>query len=667
MDSRGTGGPKITSIEDVTPEWLSSTLGILVEDFTSSRIGTGQVSWTYRLALSTAASNSPTSVVLKVASSDPASRHSALSLGIYEKEVRFYQELSPTLDKLGSLAKCYHASWDPINGTFALLLHDVQAEPGNDIKGATIEQARAAVIALGRIQGDILRNEEALKVSWLDRKSPSNQGMMEALFAGFVERYRDRLKPEHLNICKTLIGSCDAWQQKLAGQNDRKGLVHGDYRLDNMLFNKNDELTVVDWQTILAGPVMADFAYFVGGSLKTEDRRNHLEELLSLYISAIGKDAGITRDVAERGLREQTFYGVFMCIASPMLVERTERGDTMFMVMIERHCTAVLDLEALALLPKAEIQVPLQPKQDDEHPHSPGTEELWNESWYFDLVDEKSGVGVYVRLGLYPNMTGSWYTAVISHPKRGLLAVTDYQCPHPKEDLVVQTARFRATQKATIPLQEYQVTLQGISEEFADPADVLRGQKGKDVPIEMDVLWKTDGVPYQWKMTSRYEIPCRATGKVAIDGEEITFKDVVAQRDHSHGVRDWWGADWMWCAFHLHDGTRIHGADLRMPQIGRLSVGYIQGPKLSITELSKCRSDEIMAANRLPDTAQVTLEYGESGSFTVEVNPVGHGPLRLVAPDGRVSNFTRCWAQLKCSDGRTGVGWIEWNHNSKVT
>lgn len=121
----------------------------------------------------------------------------------------------------------------------------------------------------------------------------------------------------------------------------------------------------------------------------------------------------------------------------------------------------------------------------------------------------------------------------------------------------------------------------------------------------------------------------------------------------------------MWCAFHLHDGTRIHGADLRIPQLGRLSVGYIQGPNNPITELSKCHSDETMRDDGLPLNAEVTLEYGEASPLIVEVKPVGHGPLRLVAPDGRVSNFTRSWARLTCNDGRTGVGWIEWNHNVK--
>jgi hypothetical protein len=39
-----------------------------------------------------------------------------------------------------------------------------------------------------------------------------------------------------------------------------------------------------------------------------------------------------------------------MAIAASMLVERTERGDDMFMVMAHRHARHVLDLDAIRLL-----------------------------------------------------------------------------------------------------------------------------------------------------------------------------------------------------------------------------------------------------------------------------------------------------------------------------
>ena len=50
-----------------------------------------------------------------------------------------------------------------------------------------------------------------------------------------------------------------------------------------------------------------------------------------------------------------------MAIVSSMLVERTERGDEMFMTMLDRHCQHVLDTDALDVLPEPVVAEPLTP------------------------------------------------------------------------------------------------------------------------------------------------------------------------------------------------------------------------------------------------------------------------------------------------------------------
>ena len=80
-----------------------------------------------------------------------------------------------------------------------------------------------------------------------------------------------------------------------------------------------------------------------------------------------------------------------MAIVSSMLVERTERGDEMFMAMLRRHSQHVLDTDALATLPEPAAPEALQPSADDEGAHQPGAEPLWSESWYADFVDEAAG------------------------------------------------------------------------------------------------------------------------------------------------------------------------------------------------------------------------------------------------------------------------------------
>ena len=51
----------------------------------------------------------------------------------------------------------------------------------------------------------------------------------------------------------------------------------------------------------------------------------------------------------------------------------------------------------------------------------------------------------------------------------------------------------------------------------------------------------------------------------------------------------------------------------------------------------------------------------EPGGLDVAIDPVAFGPLVLVATDGRVSHFPRAMARFTTTDGRSGMGWIEWN------
>ena len=94
-----------------------------------------------------------------------------------------------------------------------------------------------------------------------------------------------------------------------------------------------------------------------------------------------------------------------MVVVASMIVERTERGDDMFMTVLERTAQQALDLDALDAAAGAGRRPPpaLRPEPADEGRHEPGPEALWNESWYFDAVATTASLGVYVRLGRLPN------------------------------------------------------------------------------------------------------------------------------------------------------------------------------------------------------------------------------------------------------------------------
>jgi Ecdysteroid kinase-like family len=345
---------RIETPGDLTAEWLTAALGAPVVDFSAQRIGTGQMSECYRVTLSYAdgAHAGPASVVLKVAAGDPTSRQTGLALGLYEREVRFYTDIAPRLS--GPIAGCHHAAIDTETGIFDLLLDDAApAEVGDEIRGATVEQALLAATELGRVHGSARAAGDLTDVGWLDRADPPVTGeLLGHLYAAFTDRYAEVMTEQQRTVCDRLVASFEDWLATEA--QGPLGLVHGDYRLDNMLFGQAGaarSLTVVDWQTVTRGPAFTDLAYFVGCALDPDVRRATIDAVVEAYLAGVGAEAGLTAADVREGVRRQSFFGVMMAIVSSMLVVQTERGDQMFMTMLTRHCEQVLDTDALEVLP----------------------------------------------------------------------------------------------------------------------------------------------------------------------------------------------------------------------------------------------------------------------------------------------------------------------------
>ena len=650
--------------DDLTADWLTANLGAgRVSGFTVERIGTGQMSECYRVGLTYDEGDGPPSVVLKVAASDPMSRGTGQALGLYEREVRFYADVAPRLTRADSpIAHCYHASYQPETGIFTLLLDDAApAVVGDEIRGATIEDARLALRQLGRLHAPLIGSEVLADAAWLNRESPVNQAVITGLFGGFTDRYGDAITPQQRLVCQRLVDSFDGY---LAEESQRvKGLVHGDYRLDNMLFGRPGslrDLTVVDWQTVTWGAAFTDVAYFLGCALQPDDRRAHYDELLDAYYRGLGQNPPVTLDEVREGVRRQSFFGVMMTIVSSMLVERTERGDRMFLTMLDRHSSQVLDTGALDVLPPAAASAALQPDPADEAAHTPTGEALWNESWYWDFADPQQGIGGWIRLGLVPNQNIAWVNALLCGPDIPTIACVDFHAPLPADPNDLRSGDIEMRHGATIPMQEYRLSVSGPAQAYDDPSALLRAEEGRPCDLGMDLVFTTAGIPYAYRIATRYEIPCTVSGNITADGRTYTLDAVVGQRDHSHGVRDWWSMDWVWSALHLDDGTHLHGVDLRIPGMPPVSVGYVQPPGQPVIETTSVTADADLASDGLPLSTTLTMQ---PGPLTLTINVRGHAPVRLVSPDGRVSFFPRAWATVETTDGRTGVGWLEWNTN----
>jgi hypothetical protein len=658
----------LRAAEDLTAAWLEESLGTdSIAGFHVEQVGTGQMSRNHRVAIDYAADvdSGPRSVVLKTASPDENSRSAGVGLGIYEREVRFYRELAPRVG--GPLAECHVAVFDPDGGWFTLLLEDAApAVQGDQIAGCGIDQARLAVHELAKLHAPVFGDPELGATPWLNQSNPLNQAVMTPLLGAFLERYGDRISSEHQEVCRRFVASLDGW---VADRRPPLGLVHGDYRLDNMLFGAAAaprRFIAVDWQTVSWGAAMTDISYFLGASLRVEDRRASEEMLVREYLEQLQAHGvrGLSWEECWLGYRRQCFLGLLMTVGPAVIVERTGRGDDMFMTGVARYAQQVLDLDALELLPAPGLgrPAPLRPATADEHRHTSGSEQLWNESWYFDAVADDMRAGAYVRLGFYPNLGVSWVTAMVCGPQRPTVAVVDFAAPLPEgEDLTVASDHTRIELTCEAELERYRVQLTAMGREYGDASALLRQEDGVPVPVELDLVWETLGEPYAYRVATRYEIPCRVAGRLRV-GEEALALSGHGQRDHSWGARDWWSAEWMWSAGRLEDGTRFHGVVFRLPDTAPIGLGYLQPPEGGLIELDHVTASEEVGSDGLITSARIGV-----GEVELHVRPLAFGPLRLEAPDGRISEFPRAMCAVTAADGRTGVAWVEWNRNRSLS
>ncbi len=148
------------SFDDLTPPWLEAALveGGLDADLEVAEVvveplgpSVGFLGDLARLTVVYERGSGPSSLIVKLPTTDPGGRQVGAMLGAWAREVAFYQEVAPASPG-AQVPHCYYAAGDPdiggLGGHWVVLLEDCQSDPIDTRQGATAAQARAAVDAL---------------------------------------------------------------------------------------------------------------------------------------------------------------------------------------------------------------------------------------------------------------------------------------------------------------------------------------------------------------------------------------------------------------------------------------------------------------------------------------------------------------------------------------
>ncbi len=351
--------PIADTTEKLTASWLSDVLrasghlgAATVSSVGITPIGTGQMCDSVRLTLGyDRATDAPPTVVAKLPSGDEATRATAKSLRNYEIEVRFYQQLAGALPV--RTPSVFHADIDVESSSFVLVLEDLApARPGDQLAGCSPEVAKMAVDELVNLHAPRWGDPALSSLEWLAGDVAARQEfllqLLPTLWDGFRQRYAGYLGSDIHHAGDQLFSRLETY---LLADTRPWSIVHGDYRLDNLLFDPRPDgigVAVVDWQTCTHGPALQDVAYFIGAGLRPDERRAVEGELVRGYHAGLVA-AGVSDfgwEACWRAYRRGTWLGLIMAVAASMLVEQTDRGDQMFLTMADRHARHALDLEA---------------------------------------------------------------------------------------------------------------------------------------------------------------------------------------------------------------------------------------------------------------------------------------------------------------------------------
>ena len=344
--------------ESLNAAFWKKVFGADVEASAPSRIGAGQVGMNLRYSLSSTDASVPTSIVVKLASPDPTSRATGISLRNYEREVKFYNQLVNTIDVRSP--KCYFADWHEEAGDIVIVLEDMSpCEQGDQIDGCGVEQARLAVDQLVKMQGPRWGDPTLADVDWLQTRTAEDGPRLSGLFSmmkpGFLTTYEHIIRAELGNEGVEFVNVVGHKIQNYVDAKDEPFTVtHGDFRLDNLLFATpagGVDCAVVDWQTPGRGNGVGDLAYFIGAGLLPDDRKTHEWDLVDQYIAGIESYGHtVDHDWVKTHYRREAISGLIMAVIASQIVGRTERGDKMFEVMATRHIRQGLENGALSLL-----------------------------------------------------------------------------------------------------------------------------------------------------------------------------------------------------------------------------------------------------------------------------------------------------------------------------
>jgi hypothetical protein len=351
------------SPDEVRSDWLTTALraaGALpadcaVEYFTLTILGEGQgmAGVVARLHLGYTGEPGPASVVAKFSTTSLRNLEVMAAFDVYRREVTFYRDIAGTVG--ARVPRCYTSEVRNDGRACVLLLEDFpHHRPGDQVGGCSHHDAMSIVAEAAKLHATFWGRSDSTGVQRYD--GPHSEIALQATANGWdtmVETFGTTLPPAVRDMRDRYIDALPGLQSWLASEPST--VVHGDLRLDNILFGPPgdpDPVVLIDWQGPLRARGVQDLAYLLTQSLDPHVRREHERSIVRTHVDALAEH-GVDYDFEQCWDDYRRAAAATFCVAVAIAGTLDPTHDRAYRFMkttIERAAAAFDELDLLALI-----------------------------------------------------------------------------------------------------------------------------------------------------------------------------------------------------------------------------------------------------------------------------------------------------------------------------
>jgi len=325
----------------------------------------------------------------------------------------------------------------------------------------------------------------------------------------------------------------------------------------------------------------------------------------------------------------------------------------------------------------------------DEAMHPTGEDRAWSESYYFNFVDPRTGVGMFTRMGFRPG--NGWADALHAVYLGGSRVAFTYGRRDIGKDLSVYDGDLKVGNLALTcdsPFKHWTVRYDGPAQDIPDGAVLMTRAKARPegwhtpahLAMQVDVEALTPPHYAAKGAHGHFEQSLRAIGSLTIGGEQIAF-DGYGVRDKSWGPRNWGGSGSgsgqaapqkgstpaapnpfvFWFSMNFGPQVSMGGSCFRRADGTMSGEGWIQdGDGMDTLDTvvveTAFRPDSI-----LHESVVMTARTGRGRELRIEGQVMNMCPTKIPFPGG--ATFVNEGLARFVMDGREGFGIAESWHN----